>query len=113
MAPLKIKNEYGETIEIKYDADGVIKIRHSDIDRKFWGKLHEHSKRIRQPKFQAFLAGKGIAPNDPAAKEMAEELGGYMIIRGKSYIISAAELALIHGAIKQAGGIIPNWSNQP
>lgn len=62
---------------------------------------------------QAKLAAKGIDPNYPEAKEMAKRMGGYMVIRGKSYIINAEELTLIHEAVKQHGGIVPNWSSQP
>ncbi len=41
MKPISVQNEDGETIEIKQDADGVIKIRHSDIDPKSFGVLRE------------------------------------------------------------------------
>jgi hypothetical protein len=113
MTPIKIRNECGETIEIKFDAEGIVKIRHSDIDPKFWGELHEYSKRMRQPGIQAQFAERGCDPNSPLMKEAARRLGGYIVIRGKSYIISAEELAKIQAAVKQAGGIVPNWSSQP
>lgn len=119
MKPIKIANEYGETIEIKYDAEGAIKIRHSDVDPKRWGELHEYSKRMRHPAIQQIfeerLAKEGMDPNINAAQIAAalDQQGAYMVIQGKSYIINAKELAMIHEAIKQAGGIIPNWSNRP
>lgn len=113
MKPLNIKNEYGETIQIKYDAEGTIKIRHSDIDPKSWGELHEFAKRMRQPGVQSFLAEKGIDSDNAQAKELAERMGGYMVIRGKSYLINAQEMAMILEAIRQSGGIVPNWSNRP
>ncbi len=116
MKPIKIKNEYGETIEIKYDAEGNIKIRHSDVDPKYWGQLHEYAKRMRQPKVRSVLASKaidlGVDLNSPEAKRVVEIMGGYMVLRGKSYIINAEELNMIYDAIRQAGGIIPNWSNR-
>ena len=116
MKPLKIKNDDGDTIEIKYDADGGIKIRHSDIDPKLWGELHEYAKRVRQPGLQSFLEEKGIDLDNPEAKEVAEKLGklgGYTVLRGKTYSINSQEVAMIHEAIKQAGGIVPNWSSRP
>jgi hypothetical protein len=44
---------------------------------------------------------------------MAAKLSGYIVIDGKSFGIGAEEVALIHEAIKKAGGIITNWSNRP
>ena len=117
MKPIKIKNEFGESIEIKYDDDGIIKIRHSDIDAKAWGELHEYDKRLRQAKLQDFLAEKGIAMSDPMVagmvKELGGKLGGYIVLRGKNYEVGSDEVALIHAAVKQAGGIVPNWSSRP
>lgn len=117
MKPLTIKNEYGETIEIKYDADGVIEIRHSDIDPKSWGELHQYDQRLRQASLQSFLEKKGIDLSSPEVKGMVKELGGrlggYIVLRGKNYEVNSQEVALIHEAIKQAGGMVPNWSNRP
>ena len=110
MKPIKIDNEYGETIEIKWDGEGNIKIRHSDVHPKLWGELHEYAKRMRIPEFKAAMEAHGIL-DTPEAKEMAAKFGGYMLLRGKSYIINAQEIALIHAAIKKAGGIVPNWSS--
>lgn len=112
MKPIKIQNEYGETIEIKFNADGVIKIRHSDIDPRSWGELLESSKRMRQPEVKAAMKSKG-AFETPEAKEILGRLGGYVIIRGKMQMINAEEVALIHEAVKQHGGIVPNWSSRP
>ena len=117
MKPISVKNEYGETIDIKWDADGNIQIRHSDIDPKRWGDLHEHSKRIRQAGPRALAEqvaqARGIDLESPEAKEMMARLGGYMVIDSESYIVSAKELKLIHDAVRQAGGVIANWSNRP
>jgi hypothetical protein len=117
MKPITIKNEYGEIIEIKYDDDGVIKIRHSDIDPKSWGVLHEYNKRLRQTSLQDFLKKKGLDINDPMVsgmmKELAGRMGGYILLGKDTYQVNAEEVALIHAAVKQAGGIVPNWSSQP
>lgn len=117
MKPISVKNEYGETIDIKWDADGNIKIRHSDIDPKRWGDLHEHAKRIRQPGPRAVAErvgqAHGVDLESPEAKEMLARMGGYMLIRGESYIVSAGELKLIYDAIREAGGGVPNWSSHP
>ena len=112
MKPIKIKNEHGETIEIKFSADGVIKIRHSDIDTKKWAVLHEYSKRIKQPEIKAAMEADGIFAT-PEAKELVSRLGGYVVLRGSTQMVNAEEVAMIHEAVKQHGGIIPNWSNQP
>ena len=111
MKPIAIKNEYGETIEIKFNADGVIKIRHSDIDPKAWGELREYSKGMNHPQFKAVLEAKGI-PVTPDTIKLAGKMGGYIVLRGQSKIINANEVALIHEAVKKAGGIVPNWMNR-
>jgi YD repeat-containing protein len=111
--PIKITNADGESIEIKYDSEGTIKIRHSDIDAKRWGELHEYAKRLRQPKAKSFVEAKGIDLNNPEAQELAQKLGGYVDVGGKVFIIGPEELAMIYAAIKKAGGIVPNWSSCP
>ena len=102
-----VENEYGETIEINYNADGVIKIRHSDINPRAWGTLHEFAKRIRHPGMQKFVDA------NPAAREVAARMGGYMVIQGKTFMISPQEMSLIHEAVRKGGGIVRNWSSSP
>lgn len=112
MKPIKIKNEYGETIEIKFDADGVVQIRHSDIDPKKWAVLHEYAKRMQQPKMKAAMEVNRIL-DTPEAKEIASRFGGYVVLHGDTHMVNAEEVAMIHEAVKQHGGIVPNWSSQP
>jgi hypothetical protein len=114
MKMISVTNEYGETIEIKQDADGVIKLRHSDIDPKRFGVFHEYSKRIRQPEIAETLKRKGFGSEAVAAalaSPLGKVIGGYIVIAGHSYIINSEETALIHDAIKKHGGIAPNWSS--
>jgi YD repeat-containing protein len=113
MKPIKIKNEYNETIELKWDEDGNIQVRHSDIDKEHFGKFHEFAKRSRQPQIKESLKGKGIDANNPQAKELLEKMGGYLVIHGETFFINAEETAMILEAVKQHGGIVPNWSSQP
>ena len=105
--PLMVENDYGERIEIKYNADGVIRIRHSDIDPKAWGTLHEIAKGIRHPVMNEFIEA------NPVSTEVAANTGGYLVIRGRTFAITAREISLIHEAVKEAGGIVPNWSRSP
>jgi hypothetical protein len=114
MNAISVKNEFGETIEIQQDADGVIKLRHADIDPKRFGVFHEYSKRSRQPEVAEFLKTKGFGPEAVAAalaSPLGKVIGGYVVIRGQSYIINAQETALIYDAIKRNGGIVPNWDS--
>jgi hypothetical protein len=117
LKPLKIQNEYGETIGITFDGDGVIQICHSDIDPNAWGVLHESDKRTRQASVKDSLAEKGFDISNPIVaammKEFAGRAGGYIVLTGKSDPVNAEETALIHAAVKHAGGIVPNWSSQP
>ena len=112
MKPIKIENEYGETIELKFDADGVVKIRHHDIDPKKWAVLHEFSKRMKQPRIKAAMEADGIVET-AESKELLARFGGYVVLNGDLQIVNAEEVAMIHAAVKQAGGTIPNWSSQP
>jgi hypothetical protein len=112
MNPIKIQNEYGEFIEVKWDADGNIQIRHSDIDKNNFGQFHEFAKRSRQPGIEESLKAKGIDANNPEAKELLAKMGGYLVIKGQTYFVNAEETAMIIDAVKQAGGIVPNWSAQ-
>jgi hypothetical protein len=110
MQPIKVENEHGETIEIKWDADRNIHVRHSDIDKERFGQLHEYSKRVRVPGLRRTLKEKGIDTSDPNVQAMAGRLGGYILIDGEQFDINAKEVALIFEAVKQNGGIVPNWS---
>ena len=109
MKPIAIKNEDGEIIEIKWDADGKIFIRHSDIDKKRFGELREYTKVAREPKFKKILKDKGV--DSPMAAELMGRMGGYLVIDGESYIISAKEISMIFETVKLNGGIVPNWSS--
>lgn len=113
MKIITLKNSDGETIEVEYTPDGAIRIRHSDIDPKAFGEFHEFSKRLRQAGPRSLAQSKGVDPSSPEVKAMAERLGGYMVLRGETYTINAEETALILEAIKQDGGVVPNWSNRP
>lgn len=111
MKPIAIKNESGEVIEVKWDKDGNIFIRHSDIDKKQFGQLREYSKVIREPRTKEFLESHGINADHPIAKELLPKMGGYIVIDGESRIINAQELAVIFETVKLNGGIVPNWSS--
>jgi len=103
MKRVKIKNDDGDTIEIKCDADGTVKIRHSDIDAKAWGELHEYAKSLKQPSVYFPLAEKGIIFNNPAARTIAERFGGYVMVRGNNYVLAVEEMIMIQAAMKRCG----------
>ena len=108
MKPIAIKSEDGDTIEIRWDADGNIEIRHSAIDRERFGQLHEYSKRLRHPRLRRHLAERGL--DVPEAKALIEKLGGYMMLGLEQIPVSARDIALILEAVKLNGGVVPNWS---
>ena len=78
MNPIKLKHEDGETIEMKWDADGNIQLWHSDLGRKKFGRFHEYAKKMRQPQVEAFFKEKGIDATSPQARELLEKMGGYL-----------------------------------
>jgi len=113
MNPITVKNEHGETIEVKWDDDGNLEIRHPDINKERFGKFHKFTSRINQPQVAKFVKGKGLNPDDPMVKEMLARMGGYLDIDGATYLINAEETQLIFDAVQKNGGIVPNWSGQP
>ena len=113
MKPIAIKNADGEIIEIKWDLDGNIQIKHSDIGLKDFAPLHDRAKKMQQPDAVACLKAKGVAPSSEMVKEMATRMGGYITDgSGETFSISAEELALIYETVKINGGIVPNWSSR-
>lgn len=117
MKPIAVKNSYGETIEVKWDADGNIQVRHSDVDKRRFGQFCELAKRLRQPSLREhlnkYLAAQGTTIDDPLVQQLLGQLGSLLVIDGRSFAISAEETALILQTVKQNGGILPNWSNRP
>lgn len=111
MKPIAIKNEYEEVIEIKWDKDGNIFVRHSDIDKKRFGALREYSKVAREPRFKEYLKSHGFNADDPMAQELLPKMGGYIMIDGESRLIGAKEIAMIFETVKLNGGTVPNWSS--
>ena len=111
MKPITIRNEYGETIDVKWDSDGSIFIRHSDIDKKNFGQLREYDKQARNPKIAKALKDAGVDIEDPVAKELLPKMGSYMAIGEKIYVVNARETALIIDTVRLNGGIVPNWSS--
>ena len=100
-------------MEIKWDDDGNIQVRHSDIDKKRFGRLCELSKRSRQPEVKQALEGKGINLASPDIQALLSRMGSALVIEGESFTISAQETALILDTVKLNGGILPNWSASP
>jgi YD repeat-containing protein len=113
MKPIVLKNEFGEKMEVMWDDDGNIRVRHSDIDPTKFGELHEYSKQSRPPALGARLRTKGFDPTSSTSHELLGKMGACLVIEGKSYIIGRDEAAMIYDAVKQHGGIIPNRSAEP
>ena len=94
MKSITLKNEYGETIEVKRGLNGGIEIRHSDIDRENFGEYHEIGKTVRDPGVAALM-------NMLGEKQAAFAIGAYMILNGKSFIVNSQEAMMIRDAIKK------------
>lgn len=110
MRPIAVKNDLGEKIEIKWDADGNIQVRHSDIDRRHFGLFREFAKRIRQPSVKQGMEAKGLNPSFTESQAMLGRLGGhgYIVIGDKCFDLSVDEVRLILETVKLNGGIVPN-----
>ena len=80
MKPITVRNEDGETIEVRKTVAGAIEIRHSDISKEEWGEFQDIGLTIR-----------------------GKEAIGKVKIAGKSCILDSKELTLIREAVRQLG----------
>jgi YD repeat-containing protein len=111
--PIAIKNEYGETIEIKWDDEGNIQVRRSDIDKERFGQRRELTKWSRLPEVKNSLKARGVDMKNPEIAALLGRLGSLLVIDGQKFTINAEETALILDTVKRNGGILPNWSSRP
>ncbi len=93
MKSIKMKNEEGETFEIKREPDGSIKICHSDMDATAFGDFVdlEHVWEL------ATMRIPGLQQYRPAVKKYGFD--AIMMLQGKSYILGADEISSIREAI--------------
>lgn len=111
MNVLKLTNNYGETIELKRGARGEIRIRHSDVDPKKWGRFVEYGQRVGELGVPGGLAGlmKSAAEQAGLRTDSEEfrkaeaylQANAVMVLRGTSYLLNAEEVAMIRQAIKR------------
>ena len=99
-------------MDIKWDADGNIWVRHSDIDKQRFGQLKEYAKEVRNLELQAKLEAMGVDTDEPTAKEMLGKMGAYLVIDGDLKILDPKEMTAIMEVVKLNGGILPNWSSR-
>ncbi|MGD0744753.1 MAG: hypothetical protein ABSA45_06325 [Verrucomicrobiota bacterium] len=96
MKPIKIENEYGETIEIQRGPiKGQIQIRHSDVDQKEFGEFVD----LAATWELASMLIPGIQPHLVAVQKHGFD--AILWHHGESKILSAAEVKLIRAAIKK------------
>ena len=103
---ITLKNEYGETIEVRRGPDGKIQVRHSDVDPKEFGEFRDYAERNSLIKKVVASYG-GLATDDSELKQAEAILDGAfvagVVIRGHSYNLNSDEARLIRDAIKQLG----------
>ena len=78
MKTITLTNENGETIQVRKTPTGKVEISHSDIDPSAWGE---------------FL--------DTGLSYQGKEALGKVKIGNQTCFLSAAEMALIRGAVKE------------
>jgi hypothetical protein len=96
MNPIKMQNEYGETIEVRRGKKGTVEVRHSDIDvNNFWPFTEiTAGKKVRDASVAALMAMLGKA-------QATKGMGGYLMVNGQSSILNPAEVAMIREAVKK------------
>lgn len=74
------------------------------------GEFHDYSKGIKLPAAQDALAKRGLDTTSALVREADQKLGGYVLLGDRMCIVSVKDTEMIYAAIKQAGGILPNWA---
>ena len=105
MKTITLKNEDGEIIEVKREASGEIRVRHSGKDKETFGEFREMEKVIKEPGMVELLAEKGIDKNHPLYAEAVGKLEGFAYLNLKigdeGVLLSKEDAELIREAIKQ------------
>lgn len=107
MKVITLKNEYGETIELKRGTRGEIRMRHSDVDEKVWGRFVNYADYARELGVPGGLAGivkavaekVGVSDTDRDAMGALMASHAVMVLRRRSWILNGEEIAMIRKAI--------------
>ena len=103
---ITVKNEEGETIEVKRGKDhgvDIILVRHLGKDAQSFGEFNTIEMLAKDPKAWDFLAKKGFYTNSELGKDILGKMGasGFLVIDGSQLIIGPQDGELILKAIKQ------------
>lgn len=105
MKTITLKNEHGETIEVRRGGSSGIEVRHSDRSGEEWGAYYEHPDQHPELKSIAQKAvADGIDIRNPVAIEVLfhlHQLGYRLILKDEDLILSSEEVSMINGAIAQ------------
>lgn len=105
---ITLKNDCGETIEVRRSETGAVEVKHSDIGGADWLVFRETNVVKDDPRFLKILKSKGIDPGSTEYKlalEMGDSIfgGAYLVQNGKTYNLNADEVGMIREAITQLG----------
>ena len=105
MKTITLKNEYGETIEVRRGGVSGVQVRHSDCTGDEWAEYYQHPKDY--PKLPSIaenvIKAGGKLESPPAIEALSAftRLGVRLILKGEDLILSDEEIKLINGAITQ------------
>ena len=106
MKVITLKNEDGETVEVKrgkiHNSD-VVLVRHSGKDADNFGEFNTVEMLTSGQKAWEFFAKRGIYTNSEAGKEALGKMGfaGLLVINGEQLLVGPEDGKLICEAIKQ------------
>jgi hypothetical protein len=102
MKIITLKNEHGETIQVRHGIGGGIQVRHSDITGQEWADYFSKGEDMTEPGKAAFFADAGIDVKSPEFQKIHAALGaGHMVFNEKDCILDREEVAMIEEAIKR------------
>jgi hypothetical protein len=102
MKTITLKNEHGETIELRAGEKGGFQVRHSDCTGLEWGDYFPNGKAMSTPESLKSFRQEGIDPKSPEFKMLyAMTGGGHLKLNGENLILSPEEIEMINEAIKQ------------
>jgi len=105
MKTITLKNEEGETMEVRRGGRSGIQVRHSDRTGEEWGDYYEHPEKHPELKSIAEKAGAaGIDIKNESSIEVLfhlQKLGYRLILKDEDLILGADEVKMINEAITQ------------
>lgn len=97
MKTITLKNEEGDTIEVKRGKGDMILVRHSDKDAEKFGEFNTVEMLAKGPKWEEFVAEEGMDISSELGKKAMEKMKylAFLVIDGEQILIGPTDGKLI------------------